>query len=165
MQIAISVVLAMIGFATCFFLGQFICRISCKEMREEREEYEQEYVKWQGYVEKAKYRLEHPEEEAEHFSIGKRVAAFVTGTILEPTLEQLNEYDWDFLKEPLQEPVYSVKKKMVIGFAGAILFGAAGFQYGISLHLLLVLVLYLILVMILSKLVGKLERRLRNSER
>lgn len=148
MQIATSVILAIIGFAGCFFLSKYICRISVKEMREERKEYEQEYIKWQGYLEKAKYRLEHPDAEKEHFSIWKRIGAFFSGIDLDPTLEKLNEYDWEFLKEPLKEPVYTMKRKVVIGLAGAVLFGAAGYGYGLSLQLLIILALFLLLIFV-----------------
>ena len=148
MQIAIGIIFAIIGFVCFFFLSQYICQISCKEMREEREEYEQEYIKWQGYVDKAKYRLEHPEEKEESFSIWQRIGAFLTGTKLSPTLEELNEYEWDFLEKPLQEPIYTLGKKIAIGVTGAVLFGMAGYGYGISLQLLIMLALYLILIFI-----------------
>ena len=148
MQIAISVILAMIGFFGCFFLSPYICRISTRELQKEREEYEQEYVKWQGFVEKAKDRLSRPDAQEEKFSVWERIVAFFTRVNLTPTLEELNEYEWDFLQEPVKKPVYSTKRKVLIGLVGAFLFGAAGYEYGFSMQLVIILALYLLLIFI-----------------
>lgn len=148
MQIVAGISLAIVGFIACYFLSTLICKISTKEMQEERIEYEQDYEKWKVYVEKAKAKLENPDANKETFTIGQRIWAFLTRVNLEPTLEELNEYDWEFLKQPLNLPVYDTKRKLFVGFAGLVLWGAAGYGYGLSVQLVIMIALYTMLIMI-----------------
>lgn len=148
MHIAVTIALFIIGFAGCYFLSFWIRSVSVKEMREEREEFEQEYQKWLVYMEKAKKRLENPDMEEEHFSVWERFIAFITRINLAPTVEELNEMDWSFLETPVKEPEYSTLKRVGIGLIGAISLGVAGFGYGINLQLFIVIALYLLLIII-----------------
>lgn len=148
MQLLFTVIMSLIGFGIVFFLSYYIAKTSEKELREEREEYEQDYVKWQSYVKKAKERLENPEMEEEKFSVWQKIGAFFSRTSLSPTLEELNEYEWDFLNEPVKIPVYSIYKRIFIGIVGAIAFGTAWYGYGLSIQLFLVIALDVLLLII-----------------
>lgn len=148
MNIISIIIMAIIGFAVCFFLSYYISKTSEKEIKEEREEYEQDYLKWQSYVDKAKMRMENPQMEEETFSLWQKIEAFFSRTNLAPTLEELNEYEWDFLQEPVKIPVYTMAKRVLVGLSGALAFGIAWFGYGLSLQFLLVTALYVLLIII-----------------